>query len=126
MEGQLHEVDSEFELHARFGPDGQQVTLKLFVLGTLFVARCQAISRSTRSTSLQMAIGPPLRPRCDYHCTGGHCSLNRFAMEYRKVGRGGAGNYYSEQDIQDASRRLSEVVLCRFRLATQLQIVSVV
>ena len=36
-------------------------------------------------------------------------------MEYRKVGRGGAGNYYSQQDIQDASHQLSEV--CRFRLA---------
>ena len=28
---------------------------------------------------------------------------------YAKVGRGGAGNYYSSQDIQDAAEKLKEV-----------------
>ena len=28
---------------------------------------------------------------------------------YAKVGRGGAGNYYSQQDIQEAAARLEEV-----------------
>ncbi|KAL9102493.1 MAG: hypothetical protein Q9163_002358 [Psora crenata] len=30
-------------------------------------------------------------------------------MEYRKVGRGGAGNYYSPQDVQDVQKRAAEV-----------------
>ena len=32
-----------------------------------------------------------------------------MTMEYRKVGRGGAGNYYSQQDIQGASKRAAQV-----------------
>ena len=28
---------------------------------------------------------------------------------YRKVGRGGAGNYYSPQDIDEAAKRIDEV-----------------
>lgn len=28
---------------------------------------------------------------------------------YRKVGRGGAGNYYSSQDIQQAQKQAAEV-----------------
>ena len=28
---------------------------------------------------------------------------------YAKIGRGGAGNYYSQQDIQEAATRLKEV-----------------
>ena len=28
---------------------------------------------------------------------------------YRKIGRGGAGNYYSKQDIEDAAQRAAEV-----------------
>lgn len=28
---------------------------------------------------------------------------------YRKIGRGGAGNYYSKQDVEEAARRAAEV-----------------
>lgn len=28
---------------------------------------------------------------------------------YRKIGRGGAGNYYSKQDIEDAAKSAAEV-----------------
>lgn len=28
---------------------------------------------------------------------------------YRKIGRGGAGNFYSKQDIEEAARRAAEV-----------------
>ena len=31
-------------------------------------------------------------------------------MEYRKVGRGGAGNYYSKKDIDELSKRVAEVL----------------
>ena len=42
-----------------------------------------------------------------------------MATSYRKVGRGGAGNYYSQQDIQDASKRAAEVLqnLLRYIIA---------
>ena len=30
-------------------------------------------------------------------------------MEYRKVGRGGAGNYYSQKDVEDAAKKAAEV-----------------
>lgn len=30
-------------------------------------------------------------------------------MEYSKVGRGGAGNFYSQQDVQAVSKRVMEV-----------------
>lgn len=30
-------------------------------------------------------------------------------MEYRKVGRGGAGNYYSQKDIEEASKKAAQV-----------------
>ena len=30
-------------------------------------------------------------------------------MEYSKVGRGGAGNFYSQQDVQTVSKRAMEV-----------------
>lgn len=28
---------------------------------------------------------------------------------YRKIGRGGAGNYYTPQDIDEAAKRINEV-----------------
>ena len=31
---------------------------------------------------------------------------------YRKVGRGGAGNFYSKQDIEDATKNQNEVSRC--------------
>ena len=33
-------------------------------------------------------------------------------MEYSKVGRGGAGNFYSQQDVQVVSKRATEVKQC--------------
>ena len=35
-------------------------------------------------------------------------------MEYRRVGRGGAGNYYSAQDIAEAQKRTAEVSHTRY------------
>lgn len=30
-------------------------------------------------------------------------------MEYRKVGRGGAGNFYTRQDVEGAQKRAAQV-----------------
>ena len=32
-------------------------------------------------------------------------------MEYQRVGRGGAGNYYSKKDLDEVSKRAAEVSL---------------
>lgn len=41
-------------------------------------------------------------------------------MEYSKVGRGGAGNFYSQQDVQAVSKRATEVNQCVGRVDMQL------
>lgn len=44
---------------------------------------------------------------------------------YRKIGRGGAGNYYSKQDVEEAARRAAEVRVGNSELEIETKTLSI-
>ena len=61
-------------------------------------------------------VGTGLLATVRLHCTQDYVCINSSTyqffsctMEYQKVGRGGAGNFYSPQDLEKASKETDKV-----------------